>query len=170
MSVAPVMLMAHELSDRHTWTSPRGGNLCATVATGSLALPGQSDVQSKGPRLHLRQVVVCNLAAHKICAHRWNIRRATRIQHDYRKRIMELANVGVHVCGPWAEGRVRRVRLGSGSPCDQLAPQNLRRSPQECYNKRRQSICITVLYAWPGAKHLSCGCRQWWAFDVQYIT
>ena len=159
------------------WTPSRRGNLCATgqrlearVATGSLALPGLPDFQSEWPHLHLRQVVVCHLAAHKICASRWNIRRVTRTQHDFLKGIMELANVGLHVCGPWAEGRVPCVRLGSGSPGDQLAPQNLRRSPQECYNKMRQSSCITMLYAWPGAKHLSCGCRQWWAFDVQYIT
>ena len=170
MSVAPVMLMAHELSDRHTWTSPRGGNLCATVATGSLALPGQSDFQSEWPHLHLRQVVVCHLAAHKPRANRWNLRRVTHTQHDCRKGLIELANVGLHVCGPWAEYRV--FSWGQAHPvtnwrhktCEDPHKSATKKAPKHLY------YCFICMARCQTSLLRSCGCRQWWAFDVQYIT
>ncbi len=56
-------------------------------------------------------------------------------------------------------------RLGSGSPCDQLAPQNLRRSPQDTRDKRQECYKLQtkapkhlydcfICMAW--CKHISC--------------
>ena len=137
----------------------------ARVATGSLALPGLPDFQSEWPHLHLRQVVVRHLAAHKMRATPWNIRRVAHTQHDCRKGLMELANVGLHVCGPWAEGRVLCVSLGQAhlvtnwrrKTCeDPHKTQETRDKSATSYKQRRQSIFMTVSCAWPGAKHLAC--------------